>query len=308
MTEQPAGERPGHLDIDAVSAFVDRDLHPDDLPAVELHLAACSACQREVLEIEATVLLLAGLPQYTPRRSFCLSGEHARAARRPRFARSSAWASPLAPHGSPVPAAAHIVADRYSGALAGLHTAALVIGALLLLVASSDFLGIPPQPAAWLGEESAPVMMSVSAPPPAAAPEEPAAREAPAPASGVMVTATAYAAESSFGMFSEQADGTAPDNRASQGLEAAEDEAPQAPLSEPTSNTAPSIQAQPTAAAILGQSSAGETQETADAATEPTPQATEQPSRLRLVEIALAFGLAWLIVTIAGLRWVRRLR
>jgi hypothetical protein len=29
---------------------------------------------------------------------------------------------------------------------------------------------------------------------------------------------------------------------------------------------------------------------------------------LRLVEIALAFGLAWLIVTIAGLRWVRRLR
>jgi hypothetical protein len=123
-----------------------------------------------------------------------------------------------------------------------------------------------------------------------------------------MVTATAYAAESSFGMFSEQADGTARDNRASQGLEAAEDEAPQAPLSEPTSNTAPSIQAQPTAAANLGQSSAGETQETASAASEPTLPATDQPSRLRLVEIALAFGLAWLIVTIAGLRWVRRLR
>ncbi|MGH2616297.1 MAG: anti-sigma factor family protein, partial [Thermomicrobiales bacterium] len=82
MTEQHPADRPGHLDIDAVSAFVDRDLGPDDLATVEIHLRECPACHREILEIRTTVMLLSGLPQYMPRRSFCLGHEHARAARR----------------------------------------------------------------------------------------------------------------------------------------------------------------------------------------------------------------------------------
>ena len=82
MTDHHPADRPGHLDIDAVSAFVDRDLEPDDLTTIEFHLHECPACHREVLEIRTTVVLLAGLPQYTPRRSFCLGHEHARASRR----------------------------------------------------------------------------------------------------------------------------------------------------------------------------------------------------------------------------------
>ena len=70
MTEHGPADRPGHLDIDAVSAFVDRDLPPDDLATIEFHLGECPPCRREFLEIHATVLLLAGLPQYAPRRSF----------------------------------------------------------------------------------------------------------------------------------------------------------------------------------------------------------------------------------------------
>ena len=76
MTDHHPADRPGHLDIDAVSAFVDRDLEPDDLTTIEFHLHECPACHREVLEIRTTVVLLAGLPQYTPRRSFCLGHEH----------------------------------------------------------------------------------------------------------------------------------------------------------------------------------------------------------------------------------------
>ncbi len=45
---------------------------------------------------------------------------------------------------------------------------------------------------------------------------------------------------------------------------------------------------------------------TADADAPATTDA--QPSRLRLAQLVLAFALAWLIVTIVGLRWVRGLR
>src|SRR5215203_2232433 len=82
MTDHQPADRPGHLDIDAVSAFIDRDLEADDLTTIEFHLHECPACHREVLEIRTTVVLLTGLPQYTPRRSFCLGHEFARASRR----------------------------------------------------------------------------------------------------------------------------------------------------------------------------------------------------------------------------------
>ena len=41
---------------------------------------------------------------------------------------------------------------------------------------------------------------------------------------------------------------------------------------------------------------------------EPAVSGREPGSRLRLVQIALFAILAWLVVTIVGLRWVRRLR
>src|SRR3954467_10022165 len=129
MTEQHPGDRPGHLDIDAVSAFVDRDLGPDDLATIEFHLHECPPCYREVLEIRTTVLLLSGLPQYTPRRSFCLGHEQSRASRR-RSQPGLSWSGPLAPAGYPASAVSsvpHTEAGRAAGWLPGLQAAAVVI-------------------------------------------------------------------------------------------------------------------------------------------------------------------------------------
>jgi hypothetical protein len=307
MTDQPTGERPGHLDIDAVSAFIDRDLHPNDLSALEQHLALCPACRREVLEIHATVLLLAGLPQYAPRRSFSLTAEHARAARRTRTSLERPWADPLSAHPYQAPAAARVAGYRSAGAFAGLHAAALMIGALLLLVTSSDFLGIPPQPAAWLEPEHLQTVtyQSVSPSQPATA-VQPAARVASAP--NVMVTATALASEAPSAMVAEHFDGTSSDTGTSQGLTATGAEAPPAPPDAATSIAAAMAQARPTAVASLRQSATQAAQGTVGTvAARPLPRSAE-PSRLHLVELALAFALAWLIVTIAGLRWVRRMR
>lgn len=89
----PAGPRPGrggrgatppepaatqHLDLDALNAYLDRGLTSDDSRLAAAHLATCADCRRELVELRATVSLLRGLPQYTPRRSFRLGPEHAR--------------------------------------------------------------------------------------------------------------------------------------------------------------------------------------------------------------------------------------
>src|SRR5215212_1300093 len=159
MTDRHPAEHPGHLDIDAVSAFVDRDLEPDELTTIEFHLHECPACHREVLEIRTTVLLLSGLPQYTPRRSFCLGHEHARASRR-RPRPGPSWSGPFTTTGYPAsvaPAMVHTETGPAAGWLPGLQAAAVVIGALLLLVTTSDLMGMPPQPAQWLSESDAPL-------------------------------------------------------------------------------------------------------------------------------------------------------
>src|SRR5919112_5727020 len=158
MTDHHPADRPGHLDIDAVSAFVDRDLEADDLTTIEFHLHECPACHREVLEIRTTVVLLAGLPQYTPRRSFCLGHEHARASRR-RTSRGHSWSGAFAPTTYPGSAASAAYAEsgRAAAWLPGLQAVAVVIGALLLLVTTSDLMGMPPQPAEWLTDTEAPV-------------------------------------------------------------------------------------------------------------------------------------------------------
>src|SRR5215217_5539261 len=118
MTDHHPADRPGHLDIDAVSAFVDRDLAADDLTTIEFHLHECPACHREVLEIRTTVVLLAGLPQYTPRRSFCLGHEHVRASRR--LPRGYSWSGAFAPTGYP-PSATYAETGRAAAWLPGLQ-------------------------------------------------------------------------------------------------------------------------------------------------------------------------------------------
>jgi hypothetical protein len=178
----------------------------------------------------------------------------------------------------------------------------MVIGAMLLLVTSSDLMGMPPQPAEWLAEPQAPQVEFLSAPAPTIAPPQ-----APAPAIDPDVAREAGAPESesgsSFGIAADQSEGTAGGDSASQEmLTGAEEEAQTAPAIATGAAMAAVTQAVPTAAAAPARGS-----EPASGAEAPA-SAMDQPSRLRLVQIVLALALAWLVVSIVGLRWVRGLR
>jgi Putative zinc-finger len=314
MTEQHPGDRPGHLDIDAVSAFIDQDLGPDDLATIEFHLHECPPCYREVLEIRTTVVLLSGLPQYTPRRSFCLGHEHARAGlRRGRVSHGLSWTGPFTSAASPASATASVAhgeSGRAAGWLPGLQTAAMVVGALLLLVTTSDLIGMPPQPADWLSDPEAPITQienfsapapeAPSAPPPALAPASDSGRENETASESDPAAANP---NSSSSLAGNESGGTTSDDSASE--EVLED-----------AETAITAQSAATNAALAAVTSVVPTPASGlarspDAATDgaDAPAATDaQPSRLRLAQLVLAFALAWLVVSIVGLRWVRGLR
>jgi anti-sigma factor RsiW len=306
MTDHHPADRPGHLDIDAVSAFIDRDLDADELTTIEFHLHECPACHREVLEIRTTVVLLAGLPQYTPRRSFCLGHEHARASRR-RLPRGRSWSGSFAPTGYPASAAssvAHAEAGRAAGWLPGLQAAAMVIGALLLLVTTSDLLGMPPQPAEWLSDPAAPVQQLDfrAAPAPESAPPAAPAPEA-AGDSDVALAPAGSNPEPSFNVASNPSEGTTSDDSASEEM-LEDEETANTGLSVATSAALAAVtRAVPTPGAGLARSP-----ETATTDADAPAATVAQPSRLRLAQLVLAFALAWLVVTIVGLRWVRDLR
>jgi hypothetical protein len=306
MTDHHPADRPGHLDIDAVSAFVDRDFEPDDLTTIEFHLHQCPACHREVLEIRTTVVLLSRLPQYTPRRSFCLGHEHARASRR-RLARGHSWSGSFAPTNYPPSAAsavAHAEPGRAAAWLPGLQAAAIVIGALLLLVTTSDLMGMPPQPAEWLSEPEAPVTQMEFRAAPAPKPVQPSA---PAPEAASDRDAAFGSAgsntETSFRVAANPSQGTTDSDRASQEVLGTAETANKAFGVATGTALAAVTRAVPTPGAGLAQSP-----ETAPVGADAPASTGAQPSRLRLAQLALAFALAWLVVTIVGLRWVRSLR
>lgn len=283
MSEHSPERLPGHLDIDAVSAYIDRDFGADDLSTIESHLAQCPACAREVLEIQTAVLLLAGLPQYEPRRSFCLGIEHARAGRRRgRHLDPGIFAGHAALPGQPPPA--QIGAARAASWLPGLHAAALVVGALLLLVTVGDLAGLSTG-APNVAELAAPTALAESPPQQVAM---------PAPA----VDNEAAPGRASAFLRAEQADGTGPGAGASEGVPAGEAAAPRLAATVAVASVTQAVSNRQTPAR----------QQANSAETEGAPASDGQPSRLRMLELALAVVLAWLVVSIAGLRWIRRLR
>ncbi len=303
MTDHHPADRPGHLDIDAVSAFVDRDLEPDDLTTIEFHLHECPACHQEVLEIRTTVVLLAGLPQYTPRRSFCLGHEHARASRR-RASRGHSWSGSFAPTSYPASTVARVETGRATAWLPGLQAVAVVIGALLLLVTTSDLMGMPPQPREWLAEPEAPVTQLEfrAAPAPESVPPAGPAQEAATGSDVALAPSSSNLAPSSQ-PASNPSEGTTDGDSASQEVLGDEE----------TANTAFGVATSPALAAVTSAvptpgAGLAQSPETATADADAPAATTAQPSRLRLAQLALAFALAWLVVTIVGLRWVRGLR
>jgi hypothetical protein len=201
-------------------------------------------------------------------------------------------------------AVAHAQNSRAAAWLPGLQAAAIVIGALLLLVTTSDLVGMPPQPAEWLGESETPVTKIEFRAPPAAEPAQPSAPalESAGDSDAALGPASSNS-DTSFTGASNPSEGTTDADSASQEvLEDAE-----------TANTAFGVATSPALAAVtraVPTPGAGLAQspETATADADAPAAANTQPSRLRLAQLALAFALAWLVVTIVGLRWVRGLR
>lgn len=70
-----------------LSAYIDEQLPPQRLAAVESHLAACPACRTEVEGLRATRDLLAALPQAEAPRSFALTPQMLGAGNSPEEAR-----------------------------------------------------------------------------------------------------------------------------------------------------------------------------------------------------------------------------
>jgi len=179
-----------HLSIDVLSLHVDRALDPDGHQLAETHLAACPDCLKDFGELRLTVLLLSGLPQYQPRRTFLLTPEYGAAKTRPLPAGPSA--GPAAPAAS---------GGGWSGRLLpgarGLRIATAIAGVAFLATVAGDL--AVPDPAAQRAAVAVPsaatsaigirATMATVGPrsaeaAPAPAPGEPQALAADAPAPG----------------------------------------------------------------------------------------------------------------------------
>jgi hypothetical protein len=61
-----------HLDDEVLSAFVDRQLTPDETAQVKAHLETCSVCSAQFESFQSLAQLLRGLPEVEPPRDFAL--------------------------------------------------------------------------------------------------------------------------------------------------------------------------------------------------------------------------------------------
>ena len=59
-----------HIDTDTLSAYLDGAVAAVERRRIEAHLETCATCRLQLAELQATVTILRGLPQYEPRRSF----------------------------------------------------------------------------------------------------------------------------------------------------------------------------------------------------------------------------------------------
>lgn len=91
-------DRREHLSDEVLNAYCDRaiGLDPAARVAAEAHLVGCPACREALADLETTILLVRGLPQVAPRRSFALTPEAAAAVGGPRQPRRPfAWVWPV---------------------------------------------------------------------------------------------------------------------------------------------------------------------------------------------------------------------
>jgi hypothetical protein len=267
-----------------------------------------------VLEIHTTVMLLSSLPQYAPRRSFCLGHEHAPTMMRPRRRwrilpdpgpSISLAPTGLEPNARPLPAP--VGAAPYAGWLPGMQAAALLIGALLLFVTVGDLAGIVPgsQPEVRLAAPTAAADTQRAAlPPPEAAPAPSGAamsdREGETASEPAMFESVSSTETSGATSVDE---GTSSGDSASEEVLADEEPAP-TPRLMATMVVAAAV-TQPVPTPIVAMARDADRPATAPTSAPAAEASTDQPTRLRMVQLVLALALGWLVVSIVGLKRVR---
>lgn len=256
-----ASLRSQHLDGDALSAYLDQRLDPEETAAARAHLTTCPECGRELAELRATVALLRELPQYLPRRTFQLGPEHARGTARG-GAGVGGWFERLVP------------------AFPALRIATVAVAMLLIAVIAGDLV-------VNRGAEPAPLLQSVDET------DEAERAAAPAPESAPALAPRARA---------PAAGGTQPRSAAYQATEAGFEDAEAVAQPAAETGTEPGVPASMDADDSVGDAPGVVAPEPA-ARPEPAPT---PPSGWRLAQVGLGLALLWLIVSLAGVAWLRR--
>ncbi|MGH2558900.1 MAG: anti-sigma factor family protein [Thermomicrobiales bacterium] len=328
-----------HLSADNLNAYFDGELSAAARSHAESHLQSCAACRRDLADLRTTVTLLRGLPEQRPRRSFLLSPELARTSR-------TSWFLRLMPSLPALRTATAVVAMLLVAVIAGdvwtnqgdepdrtAQEAPSTDGASREFEpagAAPALTATAPAPTTSKEPEAALALPTPTAPPPAQAaeaapitptrermsafteaPEESAADEEAPPA--------APAADSAADeeIASDEGDSSAADDQAAGAGSGASGEAAAQSIP-PTATATPNPTATPlptaTPSPVPSPSSTPAPTATASPTPAPTPTPVAQPSSdggsrpslWRIAEIGLGLLLAWLIVSIIGIRRLRR--
>jgi hypothetical protein len=296
-----------HLSLETLSAFIDGELSADERSSAGAHLSTCQKCQDELQSLRATTTLMRSLPEIRPARSFQLGPEYAEQAR---GAAGSNWLS------------------RMLELMPALRAATAAVALLLVVVVAGDVLtntdggnqaqeqsavttnststtlaqGFAPTVAIPTNTPSDTIMMESEAP------TEPASQsDNAAPAGAAAEKESTEASEESAAQEDTQVS-------AAQAEDSGEADESRAAEPESTENPAPSLGAPAPTETVT---SSPTVEPTATATAVPTSTATPVPSKAsgtsngdvsnwRIAEIALGLLLAWLIVTLVGLRRFRR--
>lgn len=275
--------RAQHLDLDALSAYLDGALEPGEMAAARAHLATCPECAQDLAEMRATVALLQGLPQYAPRRSFQLGPEHARGAEgaTARVSRGlEGWFERLLPW------------------FPTLRIATVAVAVLLVAVIAGDLVtnrGSESSGPAQTGRIMADATDSgAELPAPAPAMEVPPIEEDAESAQDVAPRSAAF--QPTMSVFAESeplATGESITFGARDALTGTDSAVPASLEVDEAGEDASRLVASPTAPATA-------------APEEPEPAAG--PSGWRLAQVGLGLALVWLIVSLVGLNRIRRNR
>jgi hypothetical protein len=175
-----------HIDDDALSAFADHELGPDEIVRASAHLETCSDCQERLDGLRSVAVLLRQLPEVEPPRDFALGPTLVMDP--PNVVRLQRW---------------------YTAARA---SAAALAAVCVFLLAGTLYLDTKPAPTAARPESlAAPaVAPATSAPPAVAAPRAVTPQSAQAVPAAALAPAAAAADQSTIGQARSAAGDAAP--------------------------------------------------------------------------------------------------